>query len=92
MFQLFSKLPTVLLQTRKVVRLISCRYMITAGQVDFKDLRTPVYGHINMVIACYSIDSSVSLANIQNVWIPEVKQLEATINSSIIFIDLFFLL
>ncbi|GME75140.1 unnamed protein product [Ambrosiozyma monospora] len=27
-----------------------------------------------MVIACYSIDSSVSLANIQDVWIPEVKQ------------------
>ncbi|GME85464.1 unnamed protein product [Ambrosiozyma monospora] len=46
----------------------------TAGQGDFKDLRTPVYAEIDMVIACYSIDSSVSLANIQDVWIPEVKQ------------------
>ncbi|GME82106.1 unnamed protein product [Ambrosiozyma monospora] len=46
----------------------------TAGQEDFEGLRTPVYAEIDMVIACYSIDSSVSLANIQDVWIPEVQQ------------------
>ncbi|GME85450.1 unnamed protein product [Ambrosiozyma monospora] len=59
---------------KKIGKTYNLTLQDTAGQGDFKDLRTPVYAEIDMVIACYSIDSSVSLANIQDVWIPEVKQ------------------
>ncbi|ODV86362.1 hypothetical protein CANARDRAFT_175268 [[Candida] arabinofermentans NRRL YB-2248] len=45
----------------------------TAGQEDFEGLRIPIYSDVDIVIACYSVDSQPSLANIQESWIPEVQ-------------------
>ncbi|KAG7692263.1 hypothetical protein KL930_004896 [Ogataea haglerorum] len=45
----------------------------TAGQEDFEGLRTPIYSDVDVVVACYSVDSQPSLSNIIETWIPEVQ-------------------
>ncbi|KAH3662293.1 hypothetical protein OGAPHI_005543 [Ogataea philodendri] len=45
----------------------------TAGQEDFEGLRTPIYSDVDVVVACYSVDSQPSLANIIETWVPEVQ-------------------
>uniref|UniRef100_A0A7N4PX12 Ras homolog family member A n=1 Tax=Sarcophilus harrisii TaxID=9305 RepID=A0A7N4PX12_SARHA len=45
----------------------------TAGQEDYHRLRPLSYPDTNVVLTCFSIDSSDSLDNVQTKWIPEVK-------------------
>jgi small GTP-binding protein len=46
----------------------------TAGQEDYKKLRPLSYPQTDVFILCFSVVSPTSLANVQNMWVPEVKE------------------
>lgn len=46
----------------------------TAGQESFVSIRALSYPGSHCILACYSTISRVTLDNIQNVWIPEIRE------------------
>ncbi|KAK4683490.1 hypothetical protein P7C73_g6764, partial [Tremellales sp. Uapishka_1] len=46
----------------------------TAGQEDFDRLRSLSYADTHVVMICFSVDSPVSLENVESKWIEEVTQ------------------
>lgn len=46
----------------------------TAGQEEYRKLRPLSYPQTDDFIVCFSLVSSTSLENIQNMWIPEIKE------------------
>ena len=46
----------------------------TAGQEDYKKLRPLSYPQTDVFVLCFSLVSPTSLENIQNMWVPEVKE------------------
>jgi small GTP-binding protein len=46
----------------------------TAGQEDYKKLRPLSYPQTDVFILCFSVVSPTSLENVQNMWVPEVKE------------------
>ncbi|OHT16513.1 Ras-related C3 botulinum toxin substrate 1 [Tritrichomonas foetus] len=46
----------------------------TAGQEDYKKLRPLSYPQTDVFILCFSLVSPTSLENVQNMWVPEVKE------------------
>lgn len=45
----------------------------TAGQEDYDRLRPLSYPNTDIFLICYSIDCPVSLVNIEQKWLPEIK-------------------
>ena len=45
----------------------------TAGQEDYDRLRPLSYPDADVILICFSIDSSDSLRNITDKWVPEVN-------------------
>jgi Ras-related C3 botulinum toxin substrate 1 len=46
----------------------------TAGQEEYKKIRPLSYFQTDVFIICFSLVSPTSLENVQNMWIPELKQ------------------
>ena len=46
----------------------------TAGQEDYKKLRPLSYPQTDVFIICFSLVSPTSLENVENMWVPEVKE------------------
>jgi small GTP-binding protein len=46
----------------------------TAGQEDYKKLRPLSYPSTDVFLLCFSLVSPTSLENIENMWIPEIKE------------------
>jgi small GTP-binding protein len=46
----------------------------TAGQEDYKKLRPLSYPQTDVFVLCFSLVGPTSLENIQNMWVPEVKE------------------
>ena len=46
----------------------------TAGQEDYKKLRPLSYPQTDVFILCFSLVSPTSLENVENMWVPEVKE------------------
>nr|AGM32255.1 Rac 1-related protein [Coptotermes formosanus] len=46
----------------------------TAGQEDYKRLRPLSYPGTNVFLLCFSLASPTSLDNVENMWVPEVKE------------------
>jgi small GTP-binding protein len=46
----------------------------TAGQEEYKKIRPLSYPQTDVVMICFSLVSQTSLENIQNMWIPEIKE------------------
>jgi small GTP-binding protein len=46
----------------------------TAGQEDYKKLRPLSYPQTDIFVICFSLVAPTSLENVQNMWIPEVKE------------------
>ena len=46
----------------------------TAGQEDYKKLRPLSYPQTDVFVLCFSLVNPTSLENIQNMWVPEVKE------------------
>jgi Ras-related C3 botulinum toxin substrate 1 len=46
----------------------------TAGQEEYKKFRPFTYPQTDVFIVCFSLVSPTSLENVQNMWIPELKQ------------------
>jgi small GTP-binding protein len=46
----------------------------TAGQEDYKKLRPLSYPQTDVFVICFSLVAPTSLENVQNMWIPEVKE------------------
>jgi small GTP-binding protein len=46
----------------------------TAGQEDYRKLRPLSYPQTDIFIICFSLVAPTSLENVQNTWVPEVKQ------------------
>jgi small GTP-binding protein len=46
----------------------------TAGQEDYKKLRPLSYPQTDVFVICFSLVAPTSLENVQNMWVPEVKQ------------------
>ena len=46
----------------------------TAGQEDYKRLRPLTYPETDVFVICFSLVSPSSFENIENFWIPEIKQ------------------
>jgi small GTP-binding protein len=46
----------------------------TAGQEDYKKLRPLSYPQTDVFVICFSLVSPTSLENVQNMWVPEVKE------------------
>jgi small GTP-binding protein len=46
----------------------------TAGQEDYKKIRPLSYPQTDVFIICFSLVSPTSLENVQNMWIPEIKE------------------
>ena len=46
----------------------------TAGQEEYARLRPLSYPHTNVILVAFSVDNPDSLANVPDVWIPEIKQ------------------
>eukprot|EP00475_Leptophrys_vorax_P013399 TRINITY_DN197_c0_g1_i1.p1 TRINITY_DN197_c0_g1~~TRINITY_DN197_c0_g1_i1.p1 ORF type:complete len:208 (+),score=48.74 TRINITY_DN197_c0_g1_i1:72-695(+) len=46
----------------------------TAGQEDYDRLRPLSYTKADILLICFSVDSSVSLANVKTKWVPEAQQ------------------
>jgi small GTP-binding protein len=46
----------------------------TAGQEDYAKLRPLSYPQTDVFVICFSLVAPTSLENVQNMWIPEVKQ------------------
>ncbi|CDZ98666.1 gtp-binding protein rho3 [Phaffia rhodozyma] len=46
----------------------------TAGQEEFDRLRSLSYADTHIVMACFAVNSRVSLENIESKWIPEVAE------------------
>lgn len=49
----------------------------TAGQEEFEEIRKLQLAVADMVIVCYSTMSLISLDNVENLWVPELKQLNS---------------
>ncbi|XP_028968430.1 ras-like GTP-binding protein RHO [Galendromus occidentalis] len=45
----------------------------TAGQEDYARLRSLSYHNTDVVIICFSVESQVSLLNVREKWLPEVR-------------------
>lgn len=45
----------------------------TAGQEDYDRLRVICYPNTDVFLVCYSIDSEMSMKNIQSKWLPELR-------------------
>lgn len=45
----------------------------TASQEEFNRLRPLSYSGVDIVMVCYAVDNSQSLANVKDIWFPEVK-------------------
>eukprot|EP00475_Leptophrys_vorax_P023825 TRINITY_DN3278_c0_g2_i2.p1 TRINITY_DN3278_c0_g2~~TRINITY_DN3278_c0_g2_i2.p1 ORF type:complete len:142 (-),score=42.00 TRINITY_DN3278_c0_g2_i2:118-543(-) len=45
----------------------------TAGQDEYKDLRTLSYPDSNAFLVCFAVNSTTSFANIETKWIPEIQ-------------------
>ena len=54
-------------------KLIDMTLWDTAGQEDYDRLRPLSYPGTNVILMCFSIDSIVSLSNIEHKWYSEVK-------------------
>ena len=50
------------------------RVFDTAGQEEYKDVRTLAYPDTNVLIIAFSIVSRQSFENVKNVWMGEMKQ------------------
>jgi small GTP-binding protein len=46
----------------------------TAGQEDYKKLRPLSYPQTDIFVICFSLVSPTSLENVQNMWVPEIKE------------------
>jgi Ras-related C3 botulinum toxin substrate 1 len=46
----------------------------TAGQEDYRKLRPLSYPQTDVFVICFSLVSPASLENVQNMWMPEVKE------------------
>jgi small GTP-binding protein len=46
----------------------------TAGKEEYKKIRPLSYPQTDVLIICFSLVSQTSLENVQNMWIPEIKQ------------------
>jgi Ras-related C3 botulinum toxin substrate 1 len=46
----------------------------TAGQEDYKTIRPLSYTQTDVFVICFSLVSPTSLENVQNIWIPEIKE------------------
>jgi small GTP-binding protein len=46
----------------------------TAGQEEYRKLRPLSYPETDLFIVCFSLVSPASLENVQNIWIPELKE------------------
>jgi small GTP-binding protein len=46
----------------------------TAGQEDYKKIRLLSYPQTDIFVICFSLVSQASLENVQNMWIPEIKE------------------
>lgn len=46
----------------------------TAGQEDFKHIRTIATRGADVCILCYSVDNVNSLDNAKSTWVPEIKE------------------
>jgi small GTP-binding protein len=46
----------------------------TAGQEDYKKLRPLSYPQTDVFVICFSLVSPTSLENVQNMWLPEIKE------------------
>jgi small GTP-binding protein len=46
----------------------------TAGQEDYKKLRPLSYPQTDVFVICFSLVAPTSLENVQNMWVPEVKE------------------
>jgi small GTP-binding protein len=46
----------------------------TAGQEDYKKLRPLSYPQTDIFVICFSLVAPTSLENVQNMWVPEVKE------------------
>jgi len=53
---------------------VSLQLWDTAGQEDYKKLRPLSYPQTDVFMICFSLVSPSSLENVQNVWVPELKQ------------------
>eukprot|EP00924_Labyrinthula_sp_SR-Ha-C_P003202 maker-scaffold_15-snap-gene-2.25-mRNA-1 protein AED:0.04 eAED:0.04 QI:172/1/1/1/0.75/0.6/5/358/199 len=48
----------------------------TAGQEEFANIRRLSYGQVDVALVCYDISRVATLRNVENIWIPELKQNE----------------
>ncbi|KAL7417799.1 Rho3 GTP binding protein [Mrakia frigida] len=55
-------------------QLIELSLWDTAGQEEFDRLRSLSYADTHIIMVCYSIDSPVSLENVESKWLPEVME------------------
>ena len=46
----------------------------TAGQEGYDTLRPLTYPHTDVFLICFSVVDTASLANVQNIWVPEVTK------------------
>jgi small GTP-binding protein len=46
----------------------------TAGQEDYKKIRPLSYPETDVFVICFSLIAPTSLENVQNMWVPEVKE------------------
>ena len=46
----------------------------TAGQEDYKKLRPLSYPQTDIFLLCFSLVSPTSLENVENMWLPEIKE------------------
>lgn len=59
-------------------RQLKLTVMDTAGQEDFKHIRTIAAKGADVCILCYSCDNLNSLDNAKSTWVPEIKSIDAS--------------
>ncbi|SCV03612.1 LANO_0G05182g1_1 [Lachancea nothofagi CBS 11611] len=45
----------------------------TAGQEEYNRLRPLSYTNVDLLMVCYSVDNRISLHNVEELWVPEVR-------------------
>lgn len=45
----------------------------TAGQEEYNRLRPLSYSEVDILMVCYAVNSKISLQNVEDLWMPEVK-------------------
>ncbi|CAH0557180.1 unnamed protein product [Brassicogethes aeneus] len=58
----------------------------TAGQEDYKAIRTQAFSDVNVFLVCFSIENSTSFENVKSSWLSEIRQFAGIKDAGLILV------